>query len=73
MSPKSEKETSRQSYKLTIEDNEAKLASLKKDFNTELHEDLKKKLEETEAQINAIQKQMKEARASDIIYFHGDY
>ncbi|PKU71020.1 WEB family protein At5g55860 [Dendrobium catenatum] len=63
---RSEKETSRQSYKLAIEENEAKLASLKKDFNPELHEDLKKKLEETEAQIDAIQKQMKEARASDI-------
>ncbi|XP_020599020.1 WEB family protein At5g55860 [Phalaenopsis equestris] len=63
---RAEKETSRQSYKLALEGNEAKLASLKKDFNPELHEDLKKKLEETEAQIDVIQKQMKDARASDM-------
>lgn len=63
---RSEKETSRESYKLALVENEAKLASLKKDFNPELHEDLKNKLEETEAQIDAIQKQMKDARASDM-------
>ncbi|KAK8939306.1 WEB family protein [Platanthera guangdongensis] len=61
-----EKETSRLSYKASIEENQIKLASLQKNFDPKLPEDLKKKLEETEAEICAIQKQMKNARASDL-------
>lgn len=63
---RSEKETCRLSYKASIEENQTKLASLKKDLDPEFQEDLKKKLGETEAQIFAIQKQMKDARASDL-------
>ncbi|PKA67036.1 WEB family protein [Apostasia shenzhenica] len=62
----SEKEAKRQYYKQALEENDTKLASLKKDFDPELHQTLKKKLEETEAEIQAIKKQLTDAKASEL-------
>ncbi|XP_010932175.1 WEB family protein At5g55860 [Elaeis guineensis] len=62
----SEKDAARQSYKQALEDTEKKLASLHKEFDPELHKNLEVKLAETTAEIGAIQKEMEDARASDL-------
>lgn len=61
-----EKDATRDSYRLALEETETKLAELKKDFNPELHKELEEKLADTDAGINAIRKQLDDAHASDI-------
>ncbi|ONK68610.1 uncharacterized protein A4U43_C05F13940 [Asparagus officinalis] len=63
---KSEKDSTRQSYQLALEETEKKFAALQKDLNPELHKELESKLTETDTEIHAVRKQLEDARASDI-------
>ncbi|KAK9268546.1 hypothetical protein L1049_000300 [Liquidambar formosana] len=56
----------RQSYKATLEESAKKLLLLKKEFDPELTSNLEAQLAETMTQIGALQKEMENARASDL-------
>ncbi|KAG0464494.1 hypothetical protein HPP92_020208 [Vanilla planifolia] len=61
----SENESKKKFFIVALEETETRLASLKKDFDPQLQGILKRKLEETEASICCLQKQIKYAKASD--------
>ncbi|KAJ9153958.1 hypothetical protein P3X46_027343 [Hevea brasiliensis] len=61
-----EKDVLRQSYKATLEALASKLLALKNDFDPELAWNLEKQLAETMNEIDALQKQMENAKASDL-------
>ncbi|XVF77030.1 hypothetical protein PTKIN_Ptkin14bG0007100 [Pterospermum kingtungense] len=61
-----EKDTQRQSYKATLEESKKKLLALKSEFDPELTRNLEAQLSETVDQIGALQKQMENAKASDL-------
>ncbi|CAL9051525.1 unnamed protein product [Musa banksii] len=61
-----EKDAAKQSYKQALEDTEKKLASLKKEFDPEVHKNLEAKLAETTAKIGAVQKEIEDAQTSDV-------
>ncbi|KAH7544544.1 hypothetical protein JRO89_XS15G0183200 [Xanthoceras sorbifolium] len=61
-----DKDVQRQSYRATIEDSAKKLLALKKQFDPELSQTLETQLTETMNEIAAIQKQMENAKASDL-------
>ncbi|KAK8602750.1 hypothetical protein V6N13_084953 [Hibiscus sabdariffa] len=63
-----EKDTQRKSYKATIEESTKKLFALKNEFDPELMLNLEAQLVETDNQIGALQKQMQNAKASDLEY-----
>ncbi|CAK7324489.1 unnamed protein product [Dovyalis caffra] len=60
------KDDLRQSYKATLEASANKLLTLKNDFDPELAPNLEKQLAETMNEIDALQKQMENAKASDL-------
>ncbi|KAJ0989702.1 hypothetical protein J5N97_008058 [Dioscorea zingiberensis] len=62
----SEKDTSRQSHKLSLEDIQKKLTSLKKEFDPELYNHLEAKLTETATEIEGVLKELESAKASDL-------
>eukprot|EP00262_Sarcandra_glabra_P014450 TRINITY_DN4236_c1_g1_i2.p1 TRINITY_DN4236_c1_g1~~TRINITY_DN4236_c1_g1_i2.p1 ORF type:complete len:653 (+),score=201.27 TRINITY_DN4236_c1_g1_i2:379-2337(+) len=62
----SEKEAQRESYKLALEEAEKKLVSLKEEFDPELAGNLESKLAETATEIEILQKQMENARVSEM-------
>ncbi|XP_012071053.1 WEB family protein At5g55860 isoform X2 [Jatropha curcas] len=61
-----EKDVLRQSYKATLETSASKLLGLKNEFDPELAQNLEKQLAETMNEIDALQKQMENAKASDL-------
>ncbi|MBA0596996.1 WEB family protein At5g55860 [Gossypium raimondii] len=61
-----EKDTQRELYKATIEDSRKKLLALKNEFDPELTRNLEAQLLETVNQIGDLQKQMENAKASDL-------
>lgn len=61
-----EKDAAKQSYKQALEETEKKLASLKKEFDPEVHKNLEAKLAETTAKIGAVQKEIEDAQISDV-------
>ncbi|TYI31751.1 hypothetical protein ES332_A04G006600v1 [Gossypium tomentosum] len=61
-----EKDTRRELYKATIEDSRKKLLALKNEFDPELTRNLEAQLLETVNQIGDLQKQMENAKASDL-------
>lgn len=61
-----EKDVLRQSYKATLEASANKLLVLKNEFDPELARNLEKQLAETMNEIGALQKQMENAKASDL-------
>ncbi|KAJ9182508.1 hypothetical protein P3X46_006495 [Hevea brasiliensis] len=61
-----EKDVLRQSYKATLETSANKLLALKNEFDPELARNLEKQLAETMNEIDALQKQMENAKASDL-------
>ncbi|XP_021818028.1 WEB family protein At5g55860 [Prunus avium] len=61
-----EKDVLRQSYKATLEESTKKLLSLKKEFDPELSRNLEAQLSETLNEVGALQKQMENAKASDL-------
>ncbi|CAL9061855.1 unnamed protein product [Musa banksii] len=61
-----DKDTAKLSYKQALEETEKKLASLKKEFDPEVHYMLEAKLAETTAEIGAVQKEMEDTRTSDL-------
>ncbi|XP_065013795.1 WEB family protein At5g55860-like [Musa acuminata AAA Group] len=61
-----DKDTDKLSYKQALEETEKKLASLKKEFDPEVHYMLEAKLAETTAEIGAVQKEMEDTRTSDL-------
>ncbi|RZR89311.1 hypothetical protein BHM03_00017005 [Ensete ventricosum] len=61
-----EKDAAKQSYKQALEETEKKLASLKKEFDPEVHKNLEAKLAETTAEIGAVQKEIEDAQTSDV-------
>ncbi|KAJ6776048.1 HEAVY CHAIN putative EXPRESSED-RELATED [Salix koriyanagi] len=61
-----EKDVLRQSYKATLEASTNKLLVLKNEFDPELARNLEKQLAETTNEIGALQKQMENAKASDL-------
>ncbi|XP_072984217.1 WEB family protein At5g55860 [Typha latifolia] len=63
---RSEKDAARKSYKEALEETENKLASLRKEFDPEDHQNLEVKLSETTAEIAAVQKKIEDARSSDL-------
>lgn len=62
----SEKDVQRQSYKATLEESEKKLLALKKELDPEVTRNLEAQLADTENEIGALQKQMENAKASDL-------
>ncbi|XP_024018734.1 WEB family protein At5g55860 [Morus notabilis] len=61
-----EKDVLRQSHKSTLEESAKKLDVLKKEFDPELSRNLEAQLAETLNEIGAMQKQMENAKASDL-------
>ncbi|XP_042492060.1 WEB family protein At5g55860-like [Macadamia integrifolia] len=61
-----EKNVQRQSYRAALEEAQNKLQSLKKEFDPEITRNLEGKLAETSAEIGVLQKEMENARASDL-------
>ncbi|XP_057982377.1 WEB family protein At5g55860 [Malania oleifera] len=61
-----EKDVQRQSYKATLEQSAKKLLTLKKEFDPELARNLEAQLAETTTEIGALQKEMENARTSDL-------
>ncbi|XVE50870.1 hypothetical protein DITRI_Ditri01bG0198500 [Diplodiscus trichospermus] len=61
-----EKDTQRQLYKATLEESTQKLLAFKNEFDPELTRNLEAQLSETINQIGALQKQMENAKASDM-------
>ncbi|XP_002522782.2 WEB family protein At5g55860 [Ricinus communis] len=61
-----EKGVQKQSYKATLEASANKLLALKNEFDPELVFNLEKQLAETITEIDALQKQMENAKASDL-------
>ncbi|OMO83779.1 hypothetical protein CCACVL1_11207 [Corchorus capsularis] len=61
-----EKETQRQLYKATLEESTKKLLALKNEFDPELARNLEAQLSETVNQIGDLQKQVENAKASDL-------
>ncbi|XWS09640.1 hypothetical protein CRYUN_Cryun39dG0007100 [Craigia yunnanensis] len=61
-----EKDTQRQLYKVTLEESTQKLLALKNEFDPELTRNLEAQLSETVNHIEALQKQMEHAKASDL-------
>ncbi|XVE80568.1 hypothetical protein DITRI_Ditri14bG0150300 [Diplodiscus trichospermus] len=61
-----EKDTQRQLYKATLEESTKKLLALKNEFDPEIKRNLEARLSETVNQIGALQKQMENAKASDL-------
>ncbi|KAJ8471697.1 hypothetical protein OPV22_026040 [Ensete ventricosum] len=61
-----DKDTAKLSYKQALEETEKKLASLKKEFDPEVHNMLEAKLAETTAEIGVVQKEMEDTRTSDL-------
>ncbi|CAN6696557.1 unnamed protein product [Malus baccata var. baccata] len=61
-----EKDVLRQSYKASLEESAKKLLSLKKEFDPELSRNLEAQLSETLNEVGALQKQMENAKASDL-------
>ncbi|XP_065862706.1 WEB family protein At5g55860 [Euphorbia lathyris] len=61
-----EKDVLKQSYKATLEASANRLLSLKKEFDPEVAHNLEKQLAETMNEIDALQKQKENARASDL-------
>ncbi|KAG6477902.1 hypothetical protein ZIOFF_061334 [Zingiber officinale] len=59
-----EKDATPKSYKQALEGAEKKLASLKKEFDPEVNKNLEAKLAETNAEIEAVQKELEDARIS---------
>lgn len=62
----SEKDVRRQTYKATLEESAKKLLALKEEFNPELSRSTGAQLAETLNEIGALQKQMENAKASDL-------
>ncbi|XP_039141877.1 WEB family protein At5g55860 [Dioscorea cayenensis subsp. rotundata] len=62
----SEKDSSRQSQKQSLEETLQKLTSLKKEFDPELYNRLEAKLTETTAEIEGVQKELESGKASDL-------
>ncbi|WOL05571.1 WEB family protein [Canna indica] len=63
---RTEKDAMRISYKQALEETEKKLAILKKEFDPEAHKDLEAKLAETNAEIGSVQKELEDARNSEL-------
>ncbi|XP_010252811.1 PREDICTED: WEB family protein At5g55860-like [Nelumbo nucifera] len=61
-----EKDAQGQSYKTALEEAEKKLLSLRKEFNPEPTRNLQAKLAETAVEIEALEKEIEDARASDL-------
>ncbi|XP_022753023.1 nodulin homeobox-like isoform X3 [Durio zibethinus] len=61
-----EKDTQRQLYKATLEESTKRLLALKNEYDPELTRNLEAQLSETVNQIGALQKQMENAKASDL-------
>uniref|UniRef100_A0A2P2KWX0 Uncharacterized protein MANES_15G058600 n=2 Tax=Rhizophora mucronata TaxID=61149 RepID=A0A2P2KWX0_RHIMU len=61
-----EKDVLRQSYKATLEASANKLLALKNEFDPELAQNLEKQLDVTMNEIGLLQKQMENAKASDL-------
>ncbi|KAK9025999.1 hypothetical protein V6N11_038850 [Hibiscus sabdariffa] len=64
----SEKDSQRQLYKATLEESTKKLLALKNEFDPESMQNVEAQLVETGNQIEALQKQMENAKASDTEY-----
>ncbi|GAB2284787.1 hypothetical protein Dimus_019240 [Dionaea muscipula] len=62
----SEKDMQRQSHKASLEECAQKLQEMKKDFDPELTKNLEAQLTETMGEIGVLQKEMEDARASDV-------
>ncbi|PON86299.1 WEB family [Trema orientale] len=62
----SEKDTQRQSYRTTLEESAKKLSALKKEFDPEVSRSLEAQLAQTLNEIGEMQKQMENAKASDL-------
>ncbi|KAF5949587.1 hypothetical protein HYC85_011580 [Camellia sinensis] len=60
------KDVQKQSYKATLEESMRKLLALKREFNPGLTKDLEAKLAETVTEIGALQKEMRNAKDSDL-------
>lgn len=61
-----EKDVLRQSYKAILETSANKLLTLKNEFDPELARDLEKQLDKTMNEVEALQNQMENAKASDL-------
>ncbi|KAF8409752.1 hypothetical protein HHK36_005831 [Tetracentron sinense] len=61
-----DKDVHRQSYRAAFEEAENKLLSLKKEFDPEVNKNLEAKLAEKAAEIGVLQKDIENARASDL-------
>ena len=61
-----EKDVQRKAYKASLEESAKKLSALKEAFDPELTRNLEAQLAETESEIGAVQKEMENARASDL-------
>ncbi|GKV44575.1 hypothetical protein SLEP1_g51739 [Rubroshorea leprosula] len=61
-----EKETQRQSYKATLEESVKKVLALKNEFDPQLNQNLEAQLAETVNEIEVLQRQMENAKASDL-------
>ncbi|THU64730.1 hypothetical protein C4D60_Mb01t29510 [Musa balbisiana] len=66
---RSEKDSSKQACKQALGETERKMASLKKESDPQVHKNLEAKLAETASEIEAVQKEMEVARASDLELF----
>ncbi|KAH7546949.1 WEB family protein At5g55860 [Ziziphus jujuba] len=62
----SEKDVQRQTYKATLEQSVKKLLALKEDMNPELSKTIETQLAETMNEIESLQKQMENTKASDL-------
>ncbi|KAF5727898.1 WEB family protein [Tripterygium wilfordii] len=63
-----EKDVQRQSYKATLEEPMQKLLALKNDFDPQLARNLEAQLAEAQNEIETLQKQMENSKASDLDY-----
>lgn len=61
-----EKDVQKQSYKATLEESAKKLLALKKEYDPELSKNLEAQLAETVTEIGVLQKEMENAKASDL-------
>lgn len=61
-----EKDIQKQSYKAKLEESAEKFIALKKEIDPELAKNLESQLAETESEIGTVQKQMDNAKASDL-------
>ncbi|GAB4845916.1 hypothetical protein Ancab_024922 [Ancistrocladus abbreviatus] len=60
------KDVERQAYKASLDDSTKKLEALKKQFDPELAKDLETQLAQTMGEIGVLQKEMENAKASDV-------